>query len=144
MAILGPVLLVMPLLRQLHGSAQVVRIPGQFLPALEPSPSIMESDKDMRLGLAIRAKTAPLSVVLTPDLSSVPLYYSGRHLITGVTSDADIAKVLPLIRQDFRGHPLYLALLARDRASFPSALAGHQSPSQPPGSEDSIVVEIPD
>ena len=144
MAILGPVLLVMPLLRQLHGSAQLVRTPGQLLPSLEPSPAIMESDDDMRLGLVIRDNTAPLSVVLTPALSSVPVYYSGRHMITGVTSDADIAKVLPLIRRDFRGYPLYLALLARDRASFPSALAGHRTPSQaPPESEDSIVVEIP-
>jgi 4-amino-4-deoxy-L-arabinose transferase-like glycosyltransferase len=127
LAILGPVLLVVPLARQLHGSLQLNRVPGRVLPIVEPAPQVMAPDDYVQLGVAIREATLPMSVVLTPELSSVPLYYSKRHLIAGVTSEADLARVLPQIRKDFRGYPVYLALLAKDRTRFAATLAGRNA-----------------
>ena len=116
-------MLLVPLLRQIHGSLQL-RAGGGVFPVLAPREHIMAPDDEVEFGYAIRDRTAREAVVLTPEMSSVPLYYSRRHMIGGIGSDEDISRVLPMIRQDFQGIPIYLALFSRERQRFPGALGG--------------------
>jgi hypothetical protein len=137
--VLGPLLLMVPLLRQIHGSIQLTRGAGQTLPTIGPRPEIMEPDDFVQFGRAIHDRTVPGAVVLTPEMSSVPTYYSWRHLIGGITSDQDLDKVMPIVRQEFRGYPIYLALFSKDRGYFRAALAEH-----PPGAaaDRSVIVKL--
>jgi hypothetical protein len=48
----------------------------------------------------------------------VPVYYSGRHLIGGATSNKIVNAVLPLVSRDFPGAPVYIAFYRRDRDRF--------------------------
>jgi hypothetical protein len=142
LAIFAPLLLVVPLARQIHGTVQLHQAPGGVLPAVQPAAWIMAPDDDMRFGIAIRAKAAPLSVVLTLEISAVPMYDSWRHLIQGVSSDAEIAEILPLVRREFGDAPVYLALQAKDHGKFPSTLASVPA-SGPNAAGDAIIVRIP-
>jgi hypothetical protein len=63
------------------------------------------------LSTIIRDRT-PGAVVLTPAESLVPVYYSQRHVIRGINSDAWHTWAIPQARKEFPGAP---ALLRRPR-----------------------------
>ena len=59
------------------------------------------------------------AIVVVPTVSAVPLYYSERHIVRGITNDAVLAEELQQIRTQFPASPIYLAIppsLARDFA----------------------------
>jgi len=115
-----PIALSFPLLRQVHRNVQITRAAGSLIPAVSPRPDIMEPDELVEFGRALRIHTEPAAVVLTPEPSSVPLYYSWRHMIQGVTSEEELSKLVPFIRTEFPSSPIYLTLLRRDYSNFPS------------------------
>lgn len=65
--------------------------------------------------------TEPNAVVLTPEPSMMPVFYSHRHLILFVEDDATLAQVLPQMRGVFVGSPVYLAIPRQQLQSFPAA-----------------------
>ncbi|HTP31271.1 MAG TPA: glycosyltransferase family 39 protein [Candidatus Acidoferrales bacterium] len=127
-----PIALSLPLLRQVHRNVQISRAAGSLIPAVSPRPDIMEPDELVDFGRALRARTEPAAVVLTPEPSSVPLYYSWRHMIQGVTSEEDLNKLVPLIGTEFPSSPIYLALIRREESNFPSVPATATSGTRDP------------
>jgi hypothetical protein len=125
LAVIGPFVLLIPLLQEVERTVTLRHNPEHLLQVLEPNPEIMTPDEWVEFGRAIRSQTVADAVVVTPEIHRVPMYYSLRHTIGGVASDGELSKVLPKIRHDFQGYPLYLALYTRDRNRFPEALASH-------------------
>jgi hypothetical protein len=76
---------------------------------------------------------------LTPEPSAVPVYYSGRHLIGGAKSDKIVNVVLPLVRRDFPGAPVYLALYRTERDSFATVRLADLSTNA-----DFMLTKLPD
>jgi 4-amino-4-deoxy-L-arabinose transferase-like glycosyltransferase len=115
-ALIGALVLILPILGGAASDLRLRHTSGSLLPLLEPRANVMAPDAYVRFGLAIRDATQEGAVVLTPELNQVPMFYSQRHLITGVITDADLKRVLPLAKANFPGSPLYLA---RDRDGRP-------------------------
>jgi hypothetical protein len=112
-------------LQQVHRTVSVRRLPGRVFPVVEPRPEVMSPDQWVEFGRAIRYQTVAGAVVLTPEMHRVPMYYSWRHTVGGITSDEELTKILPKIDYGFQGSPVYLALFAKDRFRFPATLAAH-------------------
>ena len=70
----------------------------------------------------ITTSTPGNAVVLSPEISMVPVYYSRRHLVRGITDDAVLAKAREALRGVFPGSPVYLALRPDHPAGFDEAL----------------------
>lgn len=70
----------------------------------------------------IEQATGENAVVLSTQNSMVPVYYSRRHVIRGITGDAQLARARASLRGVFPGCPLYLALRPDDARRFPEAL----------------------
>jgi hypothetical protein len=79
------------------------------LPMLRPKEKQDYSpERIVRYGLDIRNSTEPDSIVLAPLESSVPIFYSERHIVRGIDGDTSIH--LPQIRAEFQGSSVYLAI----------------------------------
>ena len=63
------------------------------------------------------------SVVAAPTFSAVPLYYSERNIVRGITNDDVLSGQLLDIRKQFPASPLYLAIPPALAASFPQTLS---------------------
>jgi 4-amino-4-deoxy-L-arabinose transferase-like glycosyltransferase len=135
-AIVVPVILLVPLLQHAHGSIRVHRSANHILPELRPNPELMIADDFVNLGLAIYARTPEGSVVVTPELNSVPMYYSRRPTYNQFSTEEELRNVLPQVQKDFPGVPVYFALFAKDRNRFPLTLASNS----PAPSPDSFVI----
>jgi len=61
-------------------------------------------------------------VVLTPEDSMVPVYYSKRHMIRGVYKDSVAEKAAEQAREIFPGSPVYLALYSDVFREFSQSL----------------------
>lgn len=72
----------------------------------------------------LRAQTPADAVILTPVESLVPTYYSQRHLVRGIESDALLRRATEQAHAAFPGSPLFLAVQRGDRQDFPEALGG--------------------
>jgi 4-amino-4-deoxy-L-arabinose transferase-like glycosyltransferase len=132
-AVVAPLTLVTPLLQHVHGSVQVRRVPGRILPAVQPNPEIMLADDYVNFGRAIGAQTPEGSVVVSPELNSVPMYYSRRPTSNQFSTEEELSTVIPDVQRDYPGAPVYFALFAKDRGRFPATLAAHApaDPTQP-------------
>jgi hypothetical protein len=130
----GPLILMAPLLMLFHQTVEWHGI------SMKPTPEIMEPDEFVEFGRAIRVQTPQNAVVLTPEMHLVPVYYSWRHLEGGIMDDQDLAKVMPTIRSNFPGSPIYLAVLNKDRDHFPKVLG----PNMPGVTSGSTIVKIVD
>ncbi|MBS1798748.1 MAG: hypothetical protein JSS95_02875 [Acidobacteria bacterium] len=78
-----------------------------------PHPHISDGYDPVRLvefGKTIKAGTPPGSIVLAPLISSVPLYYSERHIVRGVDSPQAAMDALQIAHRDYPGAPVYLAI----------------------------------
>jgi hypothetical protein len=73
----------------------------------------------------IAGATPPGSVVLAPSASMVPVYYSERHVIRGVTSDRLVERMDAALDQVFPGAPVFLALEPPESRVFTQSLARH-------------------
>ena len=67
----------------------------------------------------VHDRTPEGAVVLTPTESLVPVYYSQRHVVRGINSEAWLKWAIPEARRQFPGVPLFFAVRDRDRA-FPA------------------------
>jgi hypothetical protein len=76
----------------------------------------------MRFGTAIGQNTPEGAVVLIPNDSRVPAYYSRRHVVRGVANDLVLESIRPRLRPVFPASRLYLALQPDDVHDFPRAL----------------------
>ncbi|HEY7419623.1 MAG TPA: glycosyltransferase family 39 protein [Ktedonobacteraceae bacterium] len=74
----------------------------------------------------IKDNTEPTAVVMIPDNSMVPVYYSKRHMIRGVANDSIVTKVGQELSHLFPGSPVYLALHPDDTREFLQSLQGYQ------------------
>jgi hypothetical protein len=101
-----PLILLAPLAHAAHNRARFAPSSAEER-LLNPDPYA-----EVQLGLDLLRNTEPGSVVITPEESAVPLYYSQRHLIQGVESEADFRRVILFARKNFPGAPLYLAIPA--------------------------------
>lgn len=66
--------------------------------------------------------TAPGVIVMVPFNSMIPVYYSKRHVIRGVSNDTLVQQVTDRLRELFPESPLYLAIEPRHRPRFRQAL----------------------
>jgi hypothetical protein len=64
----------------------------------------------MRVAGLLRISTPPNAVILWPTDSTLPLYYSGKHVVRLVSDEKVLQQILPELRQSFPQSPLYLAL----------------------------------
>jgi hypothetical protein len=116
-AAIGPLLLLLPILRDASSNLTIRRSGTGSFPVLEPQAAVMKPDEYVQFGSIIRDATPQGSVVLTPEVTEVPIYYSHRHVIAGV-ADSDLARVLPLAKANFPDSPLYLAFYKDGRAEI--------------------------
>lgn len=78
-----------------------------------PRPSASDGYDPARLveyGKSIRACTPEGSVVMAPLESSVPLYYSERHIVRNIDSPQTALQVLPELHRSYPHAPVYVAL----------------------------------
>ena len=116
-AAIGPLLLLLPILSDASSNLTIRRSGTGSFPVLEPQAAVMKPDEYVQFGSIIRDATPQGSVVLTPEVTEVPIYYSHRHVIAGV-ADSDLARVLPLAKANFPDSPLYLAFYKDGRAEI--------------------------
>jgi hypothetical protein len=76
---------------------------------------------------AIEAAAEPDAVVVTPEESMMPVYYSRRHLWRAVADDAALRLSLPDLRRRFPCAPLYLALRPGRTGGFEGSLRRHRA-----------------
>ena len=72
----------------------------------------------IRYALDIQNSTAPNSIVFAPTFSAVPLYYSQRHIVRGITNSDVLSGQLPDIRKQFPASPIDLAIPPSLATSF--------------------------
>jgi hypothetical protein len=80
----------------------------------------------------IAGATPPGSIVLGPSASMVPVYYSGRHVIRGVTSDRLVERMDAALDQVFPGASVYLALEPAESPAFVRSLARYPTIRESP------------
>jgi hypothetical protein len=122
LAVALPVVVLLPLLMQYRDSA------------------VVSNAEFTDLSPLIRDNTPADAVVLTPAESLVPTYYSRRHLVRGIETDATLREALVLAHQDFPGSPLFFAVRDLDRSGVAQSLA-----ALPPGIRrgDSVLYRLP-
>jgi hypothetical protein len=98
-----------------------------LLPSVKLPPHFIEPDPSMRFADEIREIAGPDAVILTPVPGMVHVYYSRRHFIRAITDDDLLDRAIPQAAAAFPGSPLYLALRAAERPSFPKALARYSA-----------------
>jgi len=69
-------------------------------------------------GLEIKQFTPAGSVVLTPDESTILVFYSERHIIRAVSDPGRLMRLLPLVRANFPGAPIYFACTPAQESLF--------------------------
>jgi hypothetical protein len=102
-----------------------------------PHPVISDGYDPTRLveyGRSIKALTPEGSVVLAPLVSSVPLYYSERHIVRGIESPQAAMAALPGLRSDYPGAQVYLAIPPFLADSF------RMEGAQPAGSTGEVIL----
>jgi len=93
------------------------------------------NDNLYRFGLRIKEATPQAAVILTPEDSMVPVYYSERHVIRCVTPET-LMKKIQRAREVFPGFPLYVAFHGSQASEFQ-----HVLPSAPPAPVDGFMVQ---
>lgn len=71
----------------------------------------------------VEQETPQNSVILSPSNSLVPSYYSHRHFVRGIRSDAWLKQAVALAHADFSGSPVFLAVQDADRKDFTELLS---------------------
>jgi hypothetical protein len=93
--------------------------------ALIPAPAISDGydpEKLIAYGREIREHTPEDSVVLSPAVSAVPLFYSDRHIVRSVSTPESALEAVPRIQQLFPRAPIYLAIPPELQPQFASPL----------------------
>lgn len=75
----------------------------------------------IRYAQGIREHTEPDSIVLAPLISAVPLYYSERHIVRGISTPEAVARQMSIIRREFPASPVYIALPPLFVGDFPGS-----------------------
>jgi 4-amino-4-deoxy-L-arabinose transferase-like glycosyltransferase len=105
----------------------VLAIPGSFiLGQLEFGVPLSRFDM-VQYGRAIAQFTPPNAVIMQPEVNMVPVFYSNRHTIRGVSDSQQLERILPMVIDKFRKYPLYLALQPKDVQHFTAAYKAYQA-----------------
>lgn len=80
-----------------------------------------EPAKILEYAKEIEGSTTPSSVVLSPLLTMVPVYYSHRHIIRGVGDDEALRLVAPEARAAFPGSDIYVGIPPESLGRFSCA-----------------------
>jgi hypothetical protein len=95
-----------------------------ILPIFRPVERLIYSpERIIDYGREIRLYTPPGSIILAPLESSVPVYYSERHIVRGVDDSAALLAALPELRRAFPGASTYLAIPPVLTDNFTAALS---------------------
>jgi hypothetical protein len=81
----------------------------------------------VQYGRAIAQFTPPNAVIIQPEANMVPVFYSNRHTIRGVSDSQQLERILPMVIDKFREYPLYLALQPKDVQRFTAAYKAYQA-----------------
>jgi hypothetical protein len=81
------------------------------------------TEDQIRYARDVRDSVGADAIVVAPTVSAVPLYYSERHIVRGITNDGVLAKHLQDIRRQFPASPLYLAIPPSLAGDFAGTLA---------------------
>ena len=75
---------------------------------------------DTLLGFAhdLRASTPSGSVIISPLISVVPVWYSDRHVVRNISDEESLQVVLPVVKKRFPDSPIYLAAPRELAGSF--------------------------
>jgi 4-amino-4-deoxy-L-arabinose transferase-like glycosyltransferase len=73
-------------------------------------------------GRDIGTHTPAGSVVLQPSVTMVPVFYSGRHTVRGVTSDSSLSTLRETVTARFPKQDLFLAIMPEEKVRFPEAI----------------------
>jgi hypothetical protein len=85
---------------------------------LQPRGSDEPTQALVRFGEELRQSVPSGSVVLTPEISAVPAFYSCRHLIGGVRTESDLVRAMGRAPALFPGSSFYLAATPENEAAF--------------------------
>jgi hypothetical protein len=116
LTILIPLALLAPLATQLYDSFLLVRQHEMGVP-----------DREIRLGRLIEASTSPGSIVLSPDLSLVPVWYSRRNTSRGISDDHQVQAAIEELRAIQPVAPIYLVGQSEDRPKLTHTLTAYPS-----------------
>jgi 4-amino-4-deoxy-L-arabinose transferase-like glycosyltransferase len=96
----------------------VLALPGSFLLGqLEFGVPSSRLDR-VQYGRAIAQFTPPNAVIMQPGANMVPVFYSNRHTIRGVSDSQQLERILPMVIDKFHEYPVYLALQPKDVQHF--------------------------
>jgi hypothetical protein len=112
-----------------------------ILPTFRPQAQLGDYSSEALIVYAdqIKNATEPDAIVLTPLLSSVPLFYSDRHIVRGISNDDELTREMPTIRREFAGMPIYLAVPPFLAKQFVGTFAKGMIVASTPGA---IVIRI--
>ena len=101
-------------------------------------------DKRAAVGITfahdIKNNTEPGAVVIVPDDSMVPVYYSERHIIRGVYKESLLEDVVRRVPEIFPQSEAYLALRPADLHEFPRSLGEYPAIAQ---TEHLVLLALP-
>jgi hypothetical protein len=113
----------------------------RLLPVAQMRPELTRPDEFVRFGTDLREVCTPDAVILTPIESTVPVYYSRRHIIRVIENDDVLEAAVPQAAAAFPGSPLYLALPPKKWhiSHFPRALSRYPALKSTP---DLILLDL--
>lgn len=107
-----------------------------------PHPKIRDDyspESLIRYAQDIHNATATGSIVMAPLESAVPIYYSDRHIVRGISNDDALQEELPRIRREFPDCPVYLAIPPFLAGSFASVIPRAEIVASTP---DTIILKL--
>lgn len=76
---------------------------------LHMRPLVAALDPSGQFGVAVRRITPPGSVVITPVETAVPMFYSERHMIRGISNDTLLTQAVALAERRYPRAPVFVA-----------------------------------
>jgi len=94
----------------------------------------------IEFGRDIRHNVPSGALVLTDQISSVPIYYSQRHLLRGIKDEEQVRRRMSDIRRLCTDCPLYLAVPSQSAPKFSGLISGSSSTLH---SQNAVIVPLP-
>jgi hypothetical protein len=94
----------------------------------------------IEFGQDIRHNVPSGALVLTDQISSVPIYYSQRHLLRGIKDEEEVRQRMSDIRRLCTDCPLYLAVPSQSAPKFSGLISGSSSTLH---SQNAVIVPLP-
>jgi hypothetical protein len=94
----------------------------------------------IEFGREIRHNVPKGALVLTDQISSVPLYYSQRHILRGIEDEQQVRQKMSDIRRLCADCPLYLAIPLQSAPKFNGLISGSSSALH---GQNAVIVPLP-